>query len=473
MATPGFVNVGPDLLEALGAIAGTENVITDLSGVEALSKDFYWYSPVLRARLEDRHAAAAVKVTDAVVLREVLGQAARARVPVTVRGAATGNYGQCIPLCGGLVVDVSGMDRIISIDDGVVTAEPGTRLSAIENAARAKGWELRCYPSTWIKASVGGFIGGGSGGIGSITWGGLRHQGTIKRLKLLTVEETPREIVLDENDTLRAFHAYGTTGVIAEVQMRLGPARPWDQLVLASKDWDRLLDLTWRIAKDDAIPKRLVTVLEQPIPEYFKPIRKFYPHGHHLTFLEVDSAHREAVAQLAAENGISVAHTIPHHEPRRAPMLSDYTWNHTTLWAIKADPSITYLQAGFGTDFQPKLKELKRRFPDEFWFHLEFMRGDSPDGTFGEVSCGGIPLVKFTTEARLREIIDTCTELGVFIANPHTCYVEEGGRKEGYEIQRALKDQADPFGLLNPGKLKSYPPPGYAAEGAFPPFLYA
>ena len=29
---------------------------------------------------------------------------------------------------------------------------------------------------------------------------------------------------------------------------------------------------------------------------------------------------------------------------RTRPLLSDYTWNHTTLWAMNTDPAYTYLQ---------------------------------------------------------------------------------------------------------------------------------
>lgn len=471
MGSPGYVEISTDFLDALGAIAGTENVITDPAGVETLSKDYYWYSPVLRDRLESRHAAAAVKVSSLEVLREVVSLAVKAGLPITPRGAATGNYGQCIPLYGGLVVDLSGMDQILAIADGVVTTEPGARLSSIESAARAKGWELRCYPSTWVKATVGGFIGGGSGGIGSITYGSLRDQGTIKRLTLLTIEEQPRVVQLDEADAQQAFHAYGTNGIMVELQLRLGPARSWDQLVVASTSWETLLDFAAGVADDDSLPKRLVSVLEDPIPSFFKPIRKFYPPGHHLLFLEVDAAHTHAVRARAAAAGLLVPHHIPHHEPRRSPMLSDYTWNHTTLWAIKADERFTYLQCGFGEDFREQFQRLRARYPGEILFHLEFMRSSRLGGP-GRVVCGGIPLVQFTSEDRLREIIEHCATLGIFVANPHTCYVDEGGRPDDFEQQRRLKARLDPRGLLNPGKLKSYPVNPFATAGAMPEFLF-
>lgn len=475
MASPAFVDVPASVAGALRDLVGAQNVITDTDGVETLSKDYYWYSPVLRERLETRRASAAVKVRTLDELRAVIAIATKARLPITLRGAATGNYGQCIPLFGGLVVDLSGMDKIRSIADGVVTAEPGARLGMIEQAARTLGWELRCYPSTWVKATIGGFIGGGSGGIGSISWGGLRDLGTIKSLTILTIEESPRLLTLEGPDTLQAFHAYGTNGIMVELQMRLAPARRWDQIILASESWDALLDFTHALALDDTIPKRLVSVMENPIPSFFKPIKKFYPADRHVTFLEIDDAHSATVVARALSAGLQVPHTIPHHEPRRSPMLSDYTWNHTTLWAINTDPAFTYLQSGFGENFREQFAALHARFPGEILFHLEFMRGNSKMGVFGKVMCGGIPLVRFTTEARLREIIDYCTEIGVFTANPHTCYVEEGGRDFGFDIQRALKATADPFGLLNPGKMKSHPlnPFVNGEPAALPRFLTA
>lgn len=472
MHTPGFVSLSSDFLDALSAVAGTENVITDASGVETLSKDYYWYSPVLTRRLEDRRAAAAVKIDSLDVLQQVVALAVAERIPLTLRGAATGNYGQCIPLYGGLVLDLSAFNHILSIAEGVVTAEPGARLGAIENAARAQGWELRCYPSTWVKASLGGFIGGGSGGIGSISHGGLGAPGTIKRVKLLTIEAEPQIVTLDEADALAAFHAYGCNGIMVEIEMRLAPSYAWDQVVVGSPDWDALLNFADEIARDDSIRKRLVTVLENPIPSFFKPIKKFYPEGHHLIFLEVEAFLTPAVRARAEAVGLLVPHVIPAHEPRRAPMLSDYTWNHTTLWALKADPAWTYVQAGFTTDFRAQIKNLQAKFPGEILFHLEFTKNIPAGGTAPVVGVGSIPLVKFTTEERLAEIITYCRSIKVGIADPHTCYVEEGWSGADWSRHHALKARLDPHGLLNPGKMKDYAADPFARSMPDPKFLF-
>jgi hypothetical protein len=106
-------------------------------------------------------------------------------------------------------------------------------------------------------------------------------------------------------------------------------------------------------------------------------------------------------------------------------------------------------------------------------FHLEFVRGAPRNGPMNRVSIGSIPLVVFQSEERLKEIIQYCTEIGVFTANPHTCYVDEAGRANDFERQRALKLKVDPKGLLNPGKMKTHPVNPFVVPGSMPHFLFA
>ena len=54
-------------------------------------------------------------------------------IPVTPRGGGSGNYGQAMPLAGGVVLDMMSLNHIRSIDAGTVVVEPGARLSAIES----------------------------------------------------------------------------------------------------------------------------------------------------------------------------------------------------------------------------------------------------------------------------------------------------------------------------------------------------
>lgn len=444
-------------IEKLQNALGTENVITSGPSLDRLSKDFYWYSPVLKPRLESKVADLIVKPANREELALVLSSAFEHGVPIIPRGAGTGNYGQCIPLYGGIVVDTSRMDKIFSLD-GVAHVEPGARLGTIETEARKIGWELRCMPSTWVKSSMGGFLGGGSGGIGSVTWGGINLDDNMKSVTLMTAEAKPRILKFEERDCIKALHTYGTTGFIIEVEMRLAPALNYSQLIVTGNDRDALIAWTHELANNEEIPKRLVTFFEDPIPSYFSPIKKYLPEGCHSTFLMVEVGKEDFVKESAKNSGFEVTASLPFGKQLKPPYIIDYTWNHTTLWALKTDPTLTYLQCGFGVNFMEQFKLIQSKFPGEFFLHLEWTKGNAKRHLNSDtVGVGAIPIIRYQSEDRLNEIIDYCGEIGVFVANPHTWTVEGGGRHPDLEEKHALKKEVDPASLMNPGKLVTYP----------------
>jgi FAD binding domain len=440
----------------LATILGREDaVIVDPQMLERLSKDFYWYSPVLKVLLEHKRAEAVVQPRSREEIQNILRYCFDKGIPVTTRGSGTGNYGQAVPLEGGVVIDLAFMDRILEIDSsGVAVCEPGARLISIENEARKVGWELRCYPSTYVKASVGGFLAGGSGGIGSIGYGGLRDNQTVRGIELLTMEKEPRFVRFEGEDVHQILHSWGTNGIITEVRLALGPRRNWAQLVVAFDSYDGAYSFAERIANDAATTKRLVTVFEWPIPSYFMPIQRFCPPRQSLIFFLVNDPALPDLVRRAEPAGGTIVFSQPYSEPRKGPLLTDYTWNHTTLWALKTDPELTYLQCGFNPDSARKqFRLLREKFGTDFLFHIEFIKNDRD-----RVIPAGLPIVRFRDEKYLNEMIDYCREIGVSVANPHVNQVEGGGRFRSDNIQLLAKYQFDPCGLLNPGKMATFSP---------------
>ena len=228
-------------------------------------------------------------------------------LPVTARGAGTGNYGQAVPLEGGVVLDLSRMDRIEEIQpDGVAVCQPGVRLGDLENEGRKAGWELRCYPSTIIKASVGGFLGGGSGGIGTVAHGGLRDFQTVRAIEVVTMEPEPR-VVLHEGEAVHEIlHAWGTNGIITRIWLALTPAVEWSQCVVAFDTFDAAFDFSEKIAIGPVWIKRLVTVFEWPIPSFFTPIRQYAPEGKTLIFFMIASSQLAELESAARDAGGTV-----------------------------------------------------------------------------------------------------------------------------------------------------------------------
>ena len=99
------------------------------------------------------------------------------------------------------------------------------------------------------------------------------------------------------------------------------------------------------------------------------------------------------------------------------------------------------------------MRQLRERYGDEILFHMEFWKNAA-----GRIIPGALPLVYFTTEERLNDMIRFCRAIGVFVANPHVNNVEDGGRYREDNVQLAAKRRNDPKGLLNPGKMLSFQP---------------
>ena len=232
-------------------IADPARVLTAPAVLDRLSHDFYWYSPILRPQLAEKRGDVAVQPVSADEVLAVMGFAGAREIPVTVRGAGTGNYGQCVPLHGGIVLDLSLMDKLEEITaDGVAVCQPGLRLGVLETEARKRGWELRMYPSTLVKASVGGFLGGGSGGIGSVAHGQLRDFDTVRAFEVVTMEEKPRVVLHEGAAVHEILHAWGTNGVLTRIWFALAPAVEWMQFTAAFDTYDDAFSFGESVAED-------------------------------------------------------------------------------------------------------------------------------------------------------------------------------------------------------------------------------
>ena len=428
--------------------------------IKAASRDFFWYSPVLKDRLDHVSADFVVRPRSEAEVIEVLKTCYQHNVPVTTRGAGTGNYGQAMPLEGGCVMHLRHMDKVREIHPGRVICEPGILLKDLDAATKShSGQELRMFSSTWATATIGGFIAGGSGGVGSCTWGALRDLGNIIRLRVVTMEAEPRILEFTGEELARVSHAYGTNGIITEIEMPLAPAYDWVEMFVSFDDFMQAAQYTEDLANEDGILIKLATVFEAPIAhDYFQRVKPQVQPGTNLVALMVAPHSMDGFLTFSERRPeASIIYRNDDHDwPRDPGPVFEYGWNHTTLRALKVDPSITYLQVRYG---HPNSLELVKKMRDELspevLQHLEVMRES------GRVMFAGLSLVKFTTEERLDEIVKLHEDAGAMIFNPHRYTLEEGGRQTVDDRQLNFKKEADPKGLLNPGKMISWDNPDW------------
>ena len=127
----------PDIAAAKAALAHLDLDENPVS-VKAKSRDFFWYSPVLKARLDHLSADFVVAPKTEAEVMEVLRVCHAHGVPVTTRGTGTGNYGQAVPLAGGCILHLHNMNRVKEIAPGRVVVEPGALLKDIDAACIAQ-----------------------------------------------------------------------------------------------------------------------------------------------------------------------------------------------------------------------------------------------------------------------------------------------------------------------------------------------
>ena len=444
----------PEQLEALANDLRAAGLMPLRSSgeLEQLAADAFVYSPVLQPLLQGLRPQLGVRAESADQVQAVAAACVRHGVSLTLRGAGTGNYGQATPLAGGLVLELSGMNRLQQLDpiSGVFSAQPGILLADLEQQLQARGRELRLLPSTVRTASLAGYLAGGSSGIGSLRWGFLRDPGHLLGLEIITLESTPRQLQLGAAEAHAINHAYGCNGIITSLTMASAVAVPWQQWVLEFPSWEQALVAAQQLPAT-ALQLNALCALEAPVAQWM-PWPKGCPPateaGHRLLLLAAPDA-RPALDALLPGLGGQLVWEEPQGQSRGIP-LRELCWNHTTLHARAHDPGLTYLQLLLPQPEQPALAALRQRWGDAVLWHLEAVRAQ------GQQRLACLPLVRWQGLGALEALIRHACDLGCLLFNPHALTVEDGGLGGVDAGQVAAKGRYDPAGLLNPGKLRGW-----------------
>ena len=425
--------------------------ITDANQVLRLSQDYNHFSPILQPIFADKRAIAVLRPAYETDVLAIAKFCVAHQIPLTVRGAGTGNYGQCVPLNGGFILDMTRMNALLWQKPGIAYVEPGAKLAAIDRLTRPNGWEIRMAPSTYRTATIGGFIGGGSGGMGSITYGQLRDRGNLRAIRLVTMENEPRVLELRGEDVYQVAHAYGTNGIITALEIPLARAYNWAEAIVTFPTFMQAARFGQSLGDADGIVKKLVTVFADPIPQYFTALRSVILEGSNAAFVMVSEESLEALQELVTELDGTIVQCKTAEEASKGTPIYEYTWNHTTLHARNVNPNLTYLQTLLLGDQELKrVEHFYQHFGNEVMMHLEFLRCN------GRSTPAALQLVRYSTPDRLQEIIAYHESHGAIIFNPHAYTIEDGGMKQVDLAQLKFKQQVDPYGLMNPGKMKGW-----------------
>src|SRR5690606_26334943 len=160
-------------------------------------------------------------------------------IPVTPRGAGTGLSGGCLPIHGGVVLDMSRMNQILKIDtqNFQVTTEPGVITEVLQDAVRAHGLFYPVDPASRGSCFIGGNIAENSGGPRALKYGVVKDY--VLNLEIVLPNGT---IMMTGANTLKNATGYnltqlivgseGTLAVITKIVLRLIPDVKHNLLIL-------------------------------------------------------------------------------------------------------------------------------------------------------------------------------------------------------------------------------------------------
>jgi FAD/FMN-containing dehydrogenase len=425
----------PAALEALRAdlvaLLGDRGLSADQRTRERASVDEATMSPILSAQLPLGLADLVAYPASADEIAATLQAAMRHGVPVTTRGKGTGNYGQGIPLDGGLVLDTSRARAVVEVGDGWITAEAGTTMVALEQAAAAQDQQLWMYPST-AQSTIGGFLSGGSGGTGSISHGS-NWEGFVTALDIALPGEP--DLVHVEGDAAQPFvHTYGTAGVIARATVRLEPLQDWRAVYASFPTFEQALTAV-RTLRGLVPAPRLVGADRAEVAATLPKDDAIATGRASLRGIIDDVTLDEARALIESAGGVVEDVREGLQQTTKVSMLS---YNHPIWWLKRNTPDTEYFHVEVGGEaLIDRIAEVEAVYPGGM-LHIEA----------AHVGPIGMLTAPYTGAEDVYAGYPALRDLGVRVHSPHQYYVDHG-----VEELVALKHRTDPDGLLNPGHV--------------------
>jgi len=398
-------------------------------------------------------------------VKKVLEICRKNNTPIVTRGAGTGLSGGAMPIKDSVVLGLSKLTKVISINPQEQTAivEPGVRNLAISEAADEYGLYYAPDPSSQIACTIGGNVAENAGGVHCLKYGLTVHN--IESIKIMNIEG--EELVFSRQDEGLGLLALmtgseGLLGIITEITVKLTKKPEVAKLVMAGFDSVRdCANAVADIIKNGIIPAGLEMMDEFAIEASEEFARPGYPLGSKALLLceldgsdELVSNDLETVLSLLSKAG--------------SVRVSESEEERLLLWKGRksAFPAVGRISPDYycmdGTipkrhlgDVLEKINALSKHYSLRVAnvFH-------AGDGNLHPLILydAGVPGELEKTEEFGNEILKLCIDVGGSITGEHGVGVEKLDAMcyqysdSELDVFHQIKAAFDPQSLLNPGK---------------------
>jgi len=202
-------------------IVGKENFTDQLEELVPYSYD---------ASMNVHRPNAAVWPESTEQVSEIVKFANKYKIPVIPRGAGTSLSGGVVPIKGGIIIDLSRMNRIleISIENRYAQVQAGVVCDDLNRALAKYGFIFPPDPASSSVSTIGGNVATNAGGIKGAKYGTTRDYVMGLQVVLPT-----GEVLKTGSHTMKCVSGYdlsklfvgaeGTLGVITEVTLKINP----------------------------------------------------------------------------------------------------------------------------------------------------------------------------------------------------------------------------------------------------------
>jgi len=403
---------------------------------------------------------------------QVVKLAAQHNVPVIPFGVGTSLEGHLLAVQGGISLDVSQMNQVLSInaDDLTVTVQPGVTRTQLNAAIKSTGLFFPIDPGA--DATIGGMSATRASGTNAVRYGTMREN--VLALEVVTAQG---DVIRTGTHAKKSSAGYdltrlmvgseGTLGVITEITVKLYPLPEavmaatccFASLADAVNTTIQIIQLGVPIARCELLDSTTVKVVNQhsklSLPESAMLLMEF--HGSPAGVQE----QVETVQAIAADNSSSAFAWAATPEER------------TKLWTARHNAYFAGVQSRPGckaitTDTCVPISHLADALLDSVSEAKEagipyFLVGHVGDGNFhmGYLIDPAIPAERETAERLNHQLVERALKLGGTCTGEHGVglhkmefLVSETG-SGAVEMMRAIKRALDPQNILNPGKIFS------------------